>query len=454
MKRIWFLLIAFTYLSLNASAQERKVIDKVVAVVGSELVLLSDIEDQHSYMQQQQGSLPDDFRCTILDNLLANGLLLNQAKLDSILVTEEEIDLQLSARFDQILNLMNNDPEQFEAYYGQTIPKMREKMKGDLKNQVLVERMRSSIISEVTVTPAEVKTFFNQVPVDSLPYFNSEVELAEIVVKPKVNEVQKGIAREKLAEIRTRIMEGGEDFAELAKKYSDDLGSGRAGGDLGTAKRGSYVPAFEAAAYQLEDNEISEIVETQFGFHIIQQIKRLGNSIRLRHILVKPAITDDDLKDAFDELTNIRALIQTDSVTFSKAVKKYSNEDEQSYTNDGNLVNPGSGNTFFEIGDLEPDIYFAIDTMEIGQLSAPLQFKTGPGETAYRIIYLKSRTKPHKASLALDYSKIKAATIEQKKSMHIGKWVEERVGSTFINVAAEYEGCPAIKTWTAGNIKP
>ncbi len=454
MKRIWFLLIAFTCLNLSASAQEREVIDKVVAIVGSELVLLSDIEDQHSYMSQQQGSLPDDFRCTILDNLLANGLLLNQAKLDSILVTEEEVDLQLSARFDQILNLMNNDPEQFEAYYGQTIPKMREKMKGDLKSQILVERMRSSIISEVTVTPSEVKEFFNQVPVDSLPFFSSEVELAEIVIKPSVNEVQKGIARERLVEIRKRVMEGGEDFGELAKKYSDDLGSGRAGGDLGTAKRGSYVPAFEAAAYQLEDNEISDIVETEFGFHIIQQIKRLGNSIRLRHILIKPAITDDDLKGAYDELANVRYLIQTDSISFSKAVKKYSDEKEQSYTNDGNIVNPASGNTFFDIGDLEPDIYFAIDTMEVGQISAPLQFKTGPGESAYRIVYLKSRTKPHKASLALDYSKIKAATVEQKKSLQIGKWVEERVGSTFINVTQEYQGCPAVQNWMGKNIKP
>jgi len=454
MKRIWFLLIAFACVSFTASAQEREVIDKVMAVVGSELILLSDIEDQYSYMKQQQGTLPDDFRCTILDNLLANALLLNQANLDSILVTEEEVDLQLTARFDQILNMMNNDPTQFEAYYGQTIPRMREKMKGDLKNQLLVERMRSSIISAVDVTPSEVKSFFNLVPVDSLPFFSSEVELAEIVIKPKVNETQKAIAKERLLEIRTRILEGGEDFAELAKRYSDDLGSGRAGGDLGTAKRGSYVPAFEAAAYQLEDNEISDVVETQFGFHIIQQIKRLGNSIRLRHILIKPAITDDDLKNAYDELINVRDLIQTDSITFSRAVKKYSNEDEQSYTNDGNMVNPGSGNTFFEIGDLEPDIYFAIDTMEVGQLSAPLQFKTGPGESAYRIIYLKSRTKPHKASLASDYSKIKAATIEQKKSIHINEWVQERIGSTYITISPDYQECPAAKGWLMRGIKP
>lgn len=455
MNRILILLLAFGWLTFSAEAQEKQVIDKVVAVVGSELVLLSDIEDQYNYMAQQQGAaLPDDFRCNIVDNLLANALLLNQAKLDSVFITDEEVELQLSARFDQILNLMNNDPAQFEAYYGQTIPNMREKMRGDLRNQILVERMRESIISSVTVTPAEVKSFFALVPTDSLPYFNSEVELAEIVVKPEVNQVEKDKARARMVELRKRIVEGGEDFGELAKIFSDDLGSGRAGGDLGTAKRGAYVPAFEAAAYQLSGNEISDIVETEFGFHIIQLIKRLGNSIRLRHILIKPEITDADLELAYDNLNNVRKLITTDSISFSRAVKKYSNEDQQSYTNDGNIVNLASGNTFFEIGDLEPEIYFAIDTMQVGDISAPVPFKLGPGDNAYRLVYLKSRTKPHKASLALDYSKIKAATIEQKKGKLINEWVTDRVNSTFIDIDESYHYCPIIKAWVQQSSKP
>ncbi len=454
MKRFFLLLVALIWTGLVAEAQDKEVVDKVVAVVGSELVLLSDIEDQYSYMTQQKGVLPDNFRCDILDNLLASSLLLNQAKLDSILVADEEVDAQLSARFDQILNLMNNDPAQFEAYYGQTIPRMREKMRGDLKNQILVERMRESIITEVSVTPAEVKAFFEKVPVDSLPYFNSEVELAEIVIKPEVNDVEKNKARERLVEIRKRIVEGGEDFAELAKTFSDDLGSGRAGGDLGNAKRGTYVPEFEAAAYQLEENEISDIVETQFGFHIIQLIKRLGNSIRLRHILIKPTITDDDLKDAYDKLDKVRNLLLIDSISFSQAVKKYSAEDQQSTTNDGNIVNLASGNAFFEIGDLEPDVYFAIDTMDIGGISAPIPFQVGPGENAYRIVYLKSRTKPHKASLATDYSKIKAAAIEQKKRVHINKWVAEKVSSTFVDIDGSYQHCPIIQVWMRESSKP
>ena len=446
--RYYLILSVVLFFVISSSAQERQVIDKVVGVIGNELILLSDLEEQYNYISEQQGSVPDDFRCNILDNLLANGLLLSKAKLDSIPVTDEEVESQLSARFDQILNLMNNDPEQFNNYYGQTIPQMKEKMRNDLKDQMLVERMRESIISTITITPAEVREFFSKVPIDSLPYFNSEVEIAEIVYTPKVNDEQKKIARDKLEEIRMRIVEGGEDFGELATLYSDDPGSGRAGGDLGWAKRGAYVQEFEAAAYSLEVDEISEIIETEFGFHVLQQLERRGNNIHLRHILIKPEITEDDLTLAENRLAEIREIIVSDSVTFSRAVKRYSDEDQQSYTNDGNLVNNASGNTFFEIGDLDPEIYFTIDTMEVGDVSKPFAFRSGPGETAYRIVYLKSRTKPHKASLELDYTKIKMAAIEQKKSMHLNNWVQDTVKKTYIQIDNYYNFCPLIKAWT------
>jgi len=450
----YYLFLVLTLLFCNnAFSQEREVIDKVVGVVGNELILLSDLEEQYNYVKEQQGGVPEGFRCSVMDNLLANGLLLSKAKLDSIPVTDEEVETQLTARFDQILNLMNGDPEQFKAYYGQTIPQMKEKMRNDLRNQMLVERMRESIISTISVTPAEVRDFFDKVPTDSLPYFNSEVELAEIVYKPKVNDVEKEKARAELEEIKTRITEGGEDFAELAKLYSDDPGSGRAGGDLGWAKRGSYVPAFEAAAYNLKKDEMSELVESVFGFHLIQMLERRGNNIRLRHILIKPEITKDDLKLAEEELVKVRGLIVSDSITFSGAVKRFSDEDSQSFTNDGNLVNNATGNTFFEIGDLDPEIYFTIDTMEVGDVSSPFAFRSGPNETSYRIVFLKSRTKPHKASLSTDYTKIKMAAIEQKKSVKLNDWVKETVGETYIQVDGRYDYCPLIKQWTGRETK-
>jgi peptidyl-prolyl cis-trans isomerase SurA len=444
----YFLMLCLGLLLANtALAQEREVIDQMVGIVGNELILLSDLEEQFNYISEQQGGLAGDFRCNILDNLLANSLLLSRAKLDSIPVSDEEVETQLNARFDQILNLMNGDPEQFQAYYGQTIPQMKEKMRNDLRDQMLVERMRESIISNIVVTPTEVRQFFEKVPTDSLPYFNSEVELGEIVLKPKVNDEKKAEAREKLEDIRKRIVEGGEDFAELAQKYSDDLGSGRAGGDLGWAKRGSYVQEFEAAAYNLEPNQISELVESEFGFHLIQQLERRGNNIHLRHILVKPEITEADLELAAQELANIRELIVTDSLNFSEAVKKYSDENQNSFTNDGNMVNNATGNTFFEIGDLDPEVYFTIDTMEVGDISSPFAFRSGPDETAFRIVYLKSRTRPHKASLELDYTKIKMAAIEQKKSLELNKWVIEAVDETYIQIDERFYYCPLIGQW-------
>jgi peptidyl-prolyl cis-trans isomerase SurA len=390
-------------------------------------------------MSAQNGQLPPNARCGIVENILVSKLMLNQAKLDSIEVGEDEVEAQLNARIDRILTFMNGDISQFEAYYGQSIGEVKEQFREDLRNQITVDRIRGNILSSVTVTPSEVKKFFSRIPVDSLPYFNSEVEVGEIVYKPKVNSVERKKAIDKLDGIRKRVVEGGEDFAELAQTFSDDA-SARAGGDLGWAKRGKFVPEFEAAAYRLEENEVSDVIETEFGFHILQLLERRGNSIRVRHILVKPEITDADLELARVHLDSVRNLITWDSLSFSQAVKRYSNEDVQSYNNDGRIINPGTGNTFFEIGDLDPDIYFTIDTMAVESLSKPFEFASPIGETMYRIVQLQSRTAPHKANLQQDYSKIQAAAIESKKNEFINNWVEEKINSTFISIDGMFDG--------------
>ena len=442
---------SFLLLSISAFAQ-KEIIDKVISIVGAEFVLLSEVEEQFAAMSAERGNLPENFRCAILDNILAQKLLLNQAKLDSVEVADEEVEAQLEARLDRILNLMNGDVEQFEAYYGQTPAEVRETMRPDLKDQILTNKMRAQIMNDITVTPSEVKTFFARVPADSLPYFNSEVEVGEIVHYPVVNEEQKKLANDLLTNIRSQILEEGIDFAEMAKKYSMD-GSSRLGGDLGLQKRGTFVPEFEAAAYNLEPGDVSEIVETQFGFHLIQLMERRGNTIRARHILIKPEITPSDLVLAEAKMDSVRNLIMIDSISFSRAVKKFSNEDEQSYNNDGRIVNPKSGNTIFEIGDLEPDIYFAIDTLSIDGISKPIEFRSPSGETGYRIVILQSRTEPHKANLLQDYSKIQKATIEEKKALFINNWVEEKIESTFITIDNVY-GCPDLSKWTKQEIKP
>ncbi|MEL6922740.1 MAG: peptidylprolyl isomerase [Bacteroidota bacterium] len=440
-----FLIAAACLLLCGSAFAQKEIIDRVVATVGGEYVLLSEVEEQYAAMSAERGALPDDFHCVIFDNLMAQRLLLNQAVLDSIVVADQEVEAQLSARLDRILTLMNNDFEQFEAYYGQTPSEVREQMRGDLKNQLLTERMRSQILNNVTVTPAEVKAFYDKIPKDSLPYFNSEVEVGEIAMFPTVNAEQRKIAVDRLTEIREQIINESATFQEMAQKYSQD-GSSRSGGDLGMQKRGTFVPEFEAAAYNLEKGEISELVESEFGFHLIQLIERRGNAIHARHILIKPEITDADLELVKAKLDTVQMLIATDSLTFSEAVKKYSNDKVQSYNNDGRMVNPQSGNTFFEIGDLDPDIYFTLDTMDIIQVSAPFEFRDPRGEAGYRIVQLQSRTEPHKANLQQDYAKIQKAAIEQKKSQFINDWVQDKIESTYISIYDVYT-CPNLAKW-------
>ncbi len=451
------IILVFTFLLIvQFGFSQGVIIDKVISKVGGELVLLSELEEQFAYASsQQEGGIPPEAKCVILEQILAQKLLLNQSRLDSIEVSEDEVETQMNARFDRILQMMGGDVTQFESFYGQSIPKAKETMRAELKNKLLTDRMRSQVLNSINVTPAEVKAFFARIPKDSLPYFSSEVEVREIVMKPEVNEEQDRLAREKLEEIRRRVIEGGEDFAELARKYSDDPGSARLGGDLGMTKRGSFVPEFEAAAYNLEAKGFSKVIKSEFGYHFIQLLERRGNSIYTRHILIKPEITEADLELTVQRLDSVRMLVASDSITFSVAVKRYSNDKVQSYNNDGLIVNPQSNNAIFEQGDLDTDIYFTIDSMEVGDVSAPFMYLDPRGEQLFRIVMLQSRTDPHIASLATDYSKIQQAAVNEKKSEYITSWVDERVDATFIDIDKEYMGCPSLGKWLKGKaIKP
>ena len=432
---------------------QRMIVDKMIAKVGGELVLLSEVEEQFTYASEQRGGIPPEARCQILEQVMVQKLLVNQAKLDSVMVADEEVETQLDARFERILQMMGGDTKQFEDFYGQTIPEAREGMRSELKNQLLTDRMRSQIMGDIVVTPSDVKNFFARIPVDSLPYFNSEVEVREIVMKPEVNAEEEERSKNQLEEIKQRII-AGEDFAELAITYSDDPGSGRLGGDLGMTKRGSFVPAFEAAAYNLEKDELSDVIRSEFGYHLIQLIERRGNSIHTRHILIKPEITYADMDKTRLKLDSIANLINKDSLDFQYAVKRYSNDKVQSYNNAGLLTNPKTGTTLFEIGDLDTDIFFSIDTMEVGQVSGPIQFTDPRGEDMFRIVLLQYRSDPHKASLAQDYSKIQLAAINEKKGLFLNNWVNSKIRSTFVEIAPNYSVCPNLKKWSEEPVKP
>ncbi len=441
-----YILSLFLAVQCFISFGQVQVMDKIIATVGGELILLSELEEQFALALSQKSDIPKNARCEILEQLLTSKLLINQSKLDSVEVGDDEVENQLAARIDRILSFMNNDIKQFEEYYGQSVNDVKEQFRTDLKNQLLSERMRGEIMKDITITPSEVKSFFSKIPKDSLPYFNSEVEIGEIVIVPKVNDIQRQITMNKLEGIRKRIIENNEDFAVLAGKFSAD-GSAQTGGDLGWATRGKYVPEFEAAAYKLEINEISDIVESQFGFHLIQLMGRRGNSIKVRHILLRPEITEEDFDVVRRKLDSVRILILKDSISFSFAVKRFSFDKAQSYNNDGRMVNPVTGNTFFEVGDLDPDIYFAIDTLKVKGMTAPIEFRDPSGEVQFHVIQMQSKTPPHKANLLQDYSKIQKASIESKKNEYINLWIDDKIGSTFIRLEQKYSTCPNLDIW-------
>lgn len=427
------------------SQNDKAVIDRVVATVGNEIILLSEVQEQYSFAKKDQPDLSPDYQCVVLQNLIVQKLLVNQAKLDSVVVKDEEVEAQIDARIERLRAYFNQDDKAIEEFYGQSVDEMKAMLSMDMRNQMLAERMQGNVTEKATITPMEVQRFFANIPKDSLPYFNAEVEIRELVYKPKVNELEHAGAKQRIEDLRKRIAEQGEDFAELAKKFSDDPGSGAQGGDLGFQKRGTFVPEFEAMAYKLEVNQLSPVIETEFGFHIIQLLERRGNLIHCRHILIKPVITEADLEAAKMKLDTLRQLIRDGKLSFSEAVKRYGDKNQQSFNNDGRVANPRTGNSFFEVADLETSVFFAIDGIKEGDIAEPFLFKAQDGTEMYRLVQLVSRSKPHKADLKLDYGKIQTAALEQKKGEYTEKWVLEKLNSTYLSVSDMFSECPNLQ---------
>lgn len=446
--KISFLFVfSFVLLTSNIFGQERKLADKIVAQLGSELILLSDIESEYNYYKSQNQPVDDNTRCNIIQQQIAQKMLIDQAKHDSLEVTEDQVNSQLGLRIESVLKKMGGDEELFKQYYGKTVAEMKETYREDIRNNLLAENMQQKLIENINITPAEVTDFFNKIPVDSLPFFNSEVELAQIIIAPQVNNLEKSKAQTQIEKIKSDLVNGA-SFEELAKKYSDDPGSASKGGDLGWVKRGTFVPAFEAVAFTLKKGEISDIVETEFGYHIIQLLERRGNSIHTKHILIKPQITGEDLKIAQNKLDSIRNLVINDSIKFDLAVVKFSEKSSPNYSNNGRMTNPANQTTFFEMNDLPPDVYFAIENLKPGELTKVLETTNESGETRYQVLKVLTLTTPHRANLHQDYSKLSVYAKNSKKNEYINKWVESKIKNVYLRIDdGLVQTCPELQKW-------
>lgn len=413
------------------------VIDKIIAKVDNYIVLKSDLETAYlSYLASGNAATPDA-KCRILGQLISQKLMVAKAEIDSVIVTDMEVTANLDNRMQMILSQYGGSPEQLEEYYGKSIDQIKADIKDDIKQQLTVQRMQSTITEGIKVTPQDVRKFFNQIPRDSLPYFSKEVEVAQIVRIPTVSKEQKDEMRKKLNDIRARIISG-ESFEAMAKEYSQGP-SAKYGGNLGFAQRGTMAPQYEAASLKLKPGEISSPFETQFGIHIVQLIERRGNEYNSRHILLQPKPSEEDIQRTTNYLDSLKQLIEADSITFEKAAKEYS--EDQATSGRGGYFSDNMGGTRVSVEDLDPVVFFTIDSMQTGTISKPVTFRTDDGKEAVRILYYKTKIQPHQANLKDDWQKIQAATLNEKKSRVLDRWFNKARGDVFISIDDEYDYC-------------
>ncbi len=444
-------LLTFFFTCLTTLMVAQPIVDKVVATVGDKVILKSDIEVQYQ-QYVAEGQATDGLRCQLLDQMLAQKLLLTQAEIDSVVVSEDEVEIELDKRIRHFVNMIGSE-QKLEEFYQKSVLEIKEEFREDIHDQLLAQRMQGQITNEVKITPSEVKEFYESIPKDSLPKYNAEVEVGHVVIYAKPSQAQKRAALQELREIRQSILDGSE-FKLKAILYSDDPGSASKGGELPEFTRDDpFAPEFIAVSFRLKEGEISQPFETEFGYHIVQLMERKGERVKVRHILIIPEITGNDLKRARAKTDSIYNLIQTNQITFGQAVDRFS-EDENTNKYGGMLTNPNTGETYFELdelGAIDQSIPFVIDTMEAGQVSKAVMYTDRRGNRAYRLVYLKSVTEPHVANLDQDYARITGVALSQKKQRTMQEWLADRIKRTYISIDDSFVQCPEVDPWLSAS---
>ncbi len=420
-------------------------IDKIEAIIGSEILLTSDIENQYNQILSQGIIQTNNIKCDILDELLYQNLLIHHAKIDSTIeINEDEVNQEVNKRitfFESQLGSLNK----VEEYFKRSIDNMKEELSIVVTDQLYTQKKQNIIINNVNITPNEVKDYLNSLENDDIPLIPTQLELAQLVILPKLSSEKKKSIKEKLDGFRKRIYSG-EDFKVLATLYSDDVVSANNGGELGFMSRGELLPEFERAAFRLKDNEISEVVETKFGFHLIQMIERRGEQINARHILIKPKFNSSSIKNASDKISLIKNEIDSGLISFDDAVVKYS--EDNSKNNGGLIINPSSGSTDFTFDELDPSIKYIVKNMNIGEITSPSLTKSDDGsQAAYRLIRLNNLVQEHKANITNDFDVLKGYALSDKKQKYIDKWIIDNINDTYIQINENFSSCSCYNKW-------
>lgn len=430
-----FIVITMTEYS---TSQTNKIIDQVVAIVGDKIILQSDIENQSIQLRAQGYYSSRDIKCEVLEKLVIQKLMLNQAELDSLEIGESTIESELDRRLMYFVRQIGSE-KKLEEYYNKTILEIKEDFRTLIHDQLLTQKMQKQISSEAKVSPKEVVDLYKKMPKDSLPMINTQIQLNQIVMYPPQDDEVKQNTRKKLLELRERILNG-ERFSTLAILYSEDPGTARKGGELGFRTKEELDPAFARAAFSLKKDQVSRIVESSYGLHIIKLIAREGEQVNVRHILIIPDVSIAQRKTVKAKLDSVATLLRLDSLDFKMAAFKFS-EDEQSRLNEGIMVNPKNSSTKFQLEELPREEYSVIKDMKVGVISEPFEAVDKKGKVVFKIVRIKSKIKAHRASIKTDFELIEQMVLNTKKQEVIKKWIDDKQGKTYIHIDDSFKKC-------------
>jgi peptidyl-prolyl cis-trans isomerase SurA len=428
------------------SAPQGQMIDRVIANVAGRIILYSDLAGNIERARQAGEPITDGVVCGELEDMLFQQLLLEQARIDSVVPDEAQVNADLENRIAHFERQLNGR-EQLEKMYGKTITEIKADFHDQVADQMLTEQMQQRIVGDVRVTPKEVERFFREIPTDSLPFINAGVEFARVVKYAVPTEEEDRRVRKRLDEVREAIVKGEKDFCTVAVLYSKDEGSAGKCGELGMVSPGAMVAEFDAVALSLKDGEVSPVFKTQFGYHMMQMIERKGERYNARHILLTPEVTQDDLRRTKTFLDSVMTQVRAGVIDFSKAATDL-NDDEDTKGTNGLVIEPNSNSPRWAIGDLDQQSFFVLDKLVVGQISEPQSFQEpGSSKKGYRVFRLLKRTEPHTMDLVQDYPLVTRAAEGRVRQKAVEDWITEKLSTTWVRIIPDYAGCPFEHPW-------
>ena len=452
MKKIFLLaLITITFANASFAQPSKLVVEKVIAVIGNKFVLKSDIEDRILDMQRQGVEIPDNARCYVLQDYMGTKTLVLQAEKDSLPVSEDDIESEIDNKIRGAINQFGSK-EKLEEVAGKTIYQLKEDTHDQIKDQKLAQAMRNKIVGDVRITPFEVKNYFNKIAKDSLPFYETTVEIGQIIVFPKANKDADDYCKEQLIGYKKDIEAGKISFKKAAGKYSEEPGAAERFGQMEVNRNQKDIdPTFLSKAFTLKDGQITNPFKTKFGYHILELVSRNGDDALVRHIIKIPQVTNLEIKEGFSKLDTVRSKLIAGTLDFGTAVSKYSDDDYGKFT--AGMIQ-GQNGSFLNIDQLDKEIVPILKNLKVGAYSQPIEYTDQSGKRGVRILYLKSQTEPHRENLEQDYSKIAEKALAEKKETALERWFNEKLSGYFIKIDSEYLSCETMKPWvTAMNAK-